>query len=574
VPAPKVKDHRPAHHAGRAVDLAVATVPVAAAVLWVAGFRHADVRAMTDLGLVSLFTPAVVASLLLLTAGFMLALYRRAPEWLPALHVLTYLALVHATPAVLYGTLRYNYSYKHVGIVDYILRHGQVDTTIDVLGIYHNWPGFFSAGALLTALGGSGDALTIASWAPLVFNVLNLLALRFMFRGLTRNRRLVWLAIWFFFVITWVGQDYFSPQATVFVLYLTCVGLLLRGRLGTRRLVLFTLLAATIAASHQITPVMLATAVTALVMLRRARGWYLPVISVAVVLGWMLLVARGYTVQHAEELIETFGEPVTNAHETLNNAAALSPLQRIVSWGGRAVVVAAAAVALAGVWRSWRHRRLQLEAAILMAAPAVLVFVTGFGGEVLFRAFLFAAPFISYLAAYAVLAHAGPRRRGLRVVMAGALTVALLPGFLLGYYGKERQNYFPPTEIQAVRWVHEHAPPGSLLIEGNRNYPAMFRNYENFVYVPIGREPQDGQDEILGDPVGVLGRWMGDERFPGAYVLLTRSQKIEVEAVDPMPTGTLERIEAALARSPEFRVALDTGDAIVFVLADKNGSAG
>ena len=39
------------------------------------------------------------------------------------------LALVHGTPAVLYGTLRYSWAYKHVGIVDYILRTGTVDPT-------------------------------------------------------------------------------------------------------------------------------------------------------------------------------------------------------------------------------------------------------------------------------------------------------------------------------------------------------------------------------------------------------------------------------------------------------------
>ena len=96
---------------------------------------------------------------------------------------------------MLYGTLRYSWAYKHVGIVDYILRTGTVDPTIGVGGIYHNWPGFFAGSALLTSLAGSPDALRIATWAPLVFNLMNLVVLRYVFRGLTRNTRLIWLGL-------------------------------------------------------------------------------------------------------------------------------------------------------------------------------------------------------------------------------------------------------------------------------------------------------------------------------------------------------------------------------------------
>ena len=149
------------------------------------------------------------------------------------------------------------------------------------------------------------------------------------------------------------------------------------------------------------------------------------------------------------------------------------------------VVLVATVVALIGAWRSWRARGLGMTAALLMALPASLVLITGFGGEVLFRAFLFAAPFIAFLAAAACLPRDGRGFPVKNLVLTALLTAVLLPGFLLSYYGKEQQNYFTPAELQAVEWVDSQARPDSLLVEGSKNYPAQLRNYERFTYVSI-----------------------------------------------------------------------------------------
>ena len=91
------------------------------------------------------------------------------------------------------------------------------------------------------------------------------LVLRYVFRGLTRNTRLIWLGLWIFFIITWVGQDYFAPQAMAYALYLTCIGLLIRRSITRSMLAAFVVVVSVVAASHQITPMMLLIAVAALV---------------------------------------------------------------------------------------------------------------------------------------------------------------------------------------------------------------------------------------------------------------------------------------------------------------------
>jgi len=568
--AAAVQDKRQIYRAVLESDRLLLVLPIASITLWYLGLARADPHAMTDWGLLSLIGPANVASLVLLAAGFIIALHRGARERLLALQLVTFLALIHATPAILYGTLRYSWAWKHVGIVDYILRHGSVDPMINVSPIYQNWPGFFAASALLTHLAGRENLLTIASWAPFAFNVINLIVLRFGLRGLTQDKRLIWLSLWLFFLINWVGQDYFSPQAMAYVLYLACMSLLIRGVTGWARITLFILFVTAIAVSHQLTPIMLFIAVTGLVVLRQSPGWYLPIITAVVPLAWALTAARTYTFANFPDLIATFGQLLKNTNESLEKASIRNLAQAVVIWGGRSVVVVSATVALIGVWRCWRNRTLQVTAALLMALPALLVVITGFGGEVLLRAVLFAAPFIAFNAATAIIPQIDGRVSAAKsTVVTAILTAVLLPGFLLGYYGKERENYFTPAEVEASRWVSEHARPGSLLVEGSRNYPAQFKNYENFTYVPIDREPQESWSAIVANPTGVLSEWLRDPRYADSYVLITRSQEIEVDAHGPMPVGSLQSIESTLRRSPDFSVAMDTGDATVFVLRSR-----
>ena len=354
----------------------------------------------------------------------------------------------------------------------------------------------------------------------------------------------------------------------VYVLYLAVIGLLVRRSINRKVLITFVLLVAVVAASHQITPMMLLLAVTALVALRRSHGWYLPLIAGAVVAAWAFTGAQTYTLPNVADLISSAGRPVANASETLEKTGdIITGSEALVVWGGRSVVVISTLMALIGAWRSWRVRGLRVTAVLLMVLPATLVLVTGFGGEVLFRSFLFAAPFIAFLAAAACLPADG-HGFGLRNrVVAAVLTAILLPGFLLSYYGKERSNYFTADEIAAAAWVDTNAPVDSLLIEGSRNYPTQFKNYERFTYVPIDREPVGSWRAVLADPAAKLRSWMRDPEYAKAYLLLTRSQNNAVNADRALPNGALYEIENALRRSPDFQVSYENVDATVFTLS-------
>lgn len=552
---------------------ATALVCVAGAILlWTVGFAGADPREMGELGLLSQFNSATVTGLLLLLGSALVCTYQRRPEWVLGAHVVTYLVLIHGTPAVLYGNVRYAWSYKHLGVVDYIARTGTVDPAIDVNPIYHNWPGVFAGSALLAELGGEGAAHAVALWAPVAFNLILLVVLRYLFRGFTTRPDVVWLALLIFFTMTWVGQDYFSPQAVTYILYLAVLGLLVRHPRGSAmRTAVFTLFVAAMAVSHQITLVMLLVALAALLVLRRVEGWHLMTIAVLVIVAWAFTFATDYTAANLEELVSGFGQPLSNADATFSKSDGATGLQRVVIWGDRFTVAAAAVLALIGVWRTRRSGSPQLTAVILMLAPVAVIVQMSFGGEALLRVFLFAAPFIAFLAAEACAPRVVPRAGpgvfdGRQFWVAVAAIALILPGFLLGYYGKERHNHFTPEEVTASEWVAATAPAGSLLVEGDTNYPRQFRDYEKFEYVAIAREPS--AERLVARPVDTLHSWLSNSEYVNGYVVITRSQKIGVEMANSLPPGSLTIIEDALTGSPLFEVVHRSRDATVFTLSE------
>ena len=131
--------------------LAPAAVPLGALALWLASLPHVPVEHMTDVGLVSVLPVQVFIALGLVTAGFCLTLARpRLSTGLLLLHVLVLILMLHGVAALVEPEPRFTTAWLHAGITDYIMRHGQVDPTLDAR---YNWPAFFAFGH--TAPGGA-----------------------------------------------------------------------------------------------------------------------------------------------------------------------------------------------------------------------------------------------------------------------------------------------------------------------------------------------------------------------------------------------------------------------------------
>ena len=582
--------------------------------LWAVSLPGVRVQEMTDIGLLSVLPVTYYIALIVVTVSFCLNVFQKEiASWMLPAHIILLILMFHGTPNIVYGTLRYTWAWKHVGIVDYILRNHQVDPNNPLLMPYQNWPGFFAVNALFVEIAGLDSAASYAGWAPVFNNLFFVGGLITVLRSLTLDRRVVWLAAWFFVLTNWVGQDYFSPQAFGFSLYLVFLGILLhwfkvkvppdRGKLKrwlrierivsifdrlfqrtrvvtsdsqaspVQRTILMAvviMIMFVVTMTHQLTPIMMINCLVILVVMQRITTPGLMVLMIVLENIWVWFFAFPFVGQNIHSILASFGMIDNNFSQNFINLAQVSPGQVLVAWMGRGLTALAFLLGGLGFLRRFRRGYIDLTAFLLMITPISLLVANSYGGEILFRVYFFALPFLALFAAFLFIPDRDfqPTRRTSAGI--AVLSMVLMVGFLFAYYGKERQYYFTPQEISAAKYLFDTAPSGSLIIEESGNYPSYFLNYEYFFHLPIALEPLNVRERIIQQPVAVLSNWMANPDYTATYFFVTRSQKAEIEMEGELPPGAATKIELSIAESGLFKVIYQNDYAAIYVLKDRS----
>ena len=584
---------------------------IAAMTLWAASIPLMERDSIGDFGLIALLPGTMVPAYACVAAGLVIALRgKSSPGFAPYALILMLVVLLHGTPALAYENLRYAWAWKHLGVIEFIQRTGAPDPSSEYLAAYHNWPGFFLFFAQIGHLFNL-DAMAmsqLARFSPLVLNVLYATVLPYIFRRLTTDLRVVWTATTVFIVGNWVGQDYFSPQGTAFLLLLVLLALCLgplaryprrpwkgqhpffkrlwRLQLWTTRrapvlprelpkgrklaaigIALMLILA--IVATHQLTPLVMIMMLLGLFVVGRLSINY-ALFACTAEMAWLLLVADPFMGRVLPSVMAEFGTIGSGTFEAIIDWTKVSEGQRLASLASRGMVAAIAAAAIAGCLMRLRWGYRDGVAAVLALAPIPLAMTTSYGGEVLFRVYFFALPFLGFFAAALVFPTPKARLNPINGTVLCLLLMTASAGFIIANNGKDAQYRFSSGEVEAARWVYTSAPPGTLLIEGADTYPMQFQNYENFIYVPLAVELPTARTALLDDPAGLLGGWLRSHGGP-AYAIFTRSQNAYYQAMQPLDGVTLADIVAALLQSPDLEVAFATQDAIVFQAAPLSG---
>jgi hypothetical protein len=215
----------------------------------------------------------------------------------------------------------------------------------------------------------------------------------------------------------------------------------------------------------------------------------------------------------------------------------------------------------------------------LVAAPLLVVALQSYGGEGPYRAYLFALPWLAFLAASAFASATSPtggvRLHGGRLFVASAFVGACL---LVAYFGQELINHIPSDDVRAATWYEQHAPANSLRINLAQNAPD--RLTARYPLVSLADPPS-----LLATP-GFAGHRLGAADIPRleayirrqghhrAYVVLTPGQENYARLNGLLPAGSLSSLAGALERAPAFRLVYRRGHAWIFEYAPGRATPG
>lgn len=572
----------------------------AALVLWVFAVASLDPASFGFAGLVSRLSLPYFVALLTVNVGFVVELAGQRRQSALTLYAATMLAMLHAASPLLYDTPRYAWTYKHLGVVEYLQQNGALDRSVD---IYQNWPGLFAAGAVLSDLTGLAP-LQYAGWAQLFFASAFFLGVYFLLASFTTDRRVVWLGAWLFMLFNWVGQDYFAPQPAALVMTLVLIGLALRWMPGSVPLevspsrvisslvrreathgsgnpqmvpkgvrrgaeALVYLCAGGVAVTHQLTPVVVVLVIVALSL----AGFVAPRrvgIGVAAIAGFWIFTSWDYFAS-TSSIPSLSLRPFANA-QTGDDVGQAVVESRVISLLTQAFSFSAWLLAAVGVVRRFRADRIQVAALLLVALPFALLLGNSYGGEAIYRVYLYSLPAVAFLAAIGLLPFEAPLRwPGTAVI--GIVTSLAVVGFVVTHFGREQINYIRPGEVEAAQRLYDVAPEGTLVVSLAPNVPARLTgDYPSYV-VPGGfADPYvlqlpEFQNRRLGlSDVDRLADIYLDH-FPwaeAAYIIVGESQRWLVETYGFMPPGEAAAFGELLEASPRFELVYENEDAAVF----------
>lgn len=576
-----------------------------ALLLWTLSLRHVVLERMNGLGLVSVLHVSFYVAVAVLTVTFAVALLRQqvTDRVLLGLVVVLVLMLFGLTP-LLEAVPRFAVTWRHVGIAQAIVNTGHIEPHIDA---YFNWPGFFVLVAGLVRASGFHNALPLAAWSPIYFNLLYLAPLLVIARSLTASRRLIWLSIWLFYLGNWIGQDYFSPQGFSYFLYLVVVAVLLRyfvtqppdptmgtpyllrvlgirepvpepldaapARPAPRRRALLAcvvFLFAVLVPTHQLTPVAVLFAVTAIVIVEARSLVWLPPLMAATLGAWYATGAKTFFNGHLSQILAQAGQLGAVFTQNVANRVSGDFDHRVIA---DLTILAGATMwclALVGAARLL-HRDSRYRIAVGLAlAPLPLLPLQTYGGEMLLRVELFALPFTAFLAAAALVGDDDEIRLHPRQTVAiGGVLLVFAGLFLFARYGNERINYFTHNETTAVARLYALAKPGSTLIAGTGNLPWRYTQYQDHRYRTVIEMPHWSATAPLTADPGPLLQDVRDTLHSSSrrsYLIIARSEEEEVDQLGYGQPGSLARFADAVAASRLFKVVYRNPDATIFTL--------
>ncbi len=581
--------------------IAWALLPILLVVLGYGVTSGVDAHGSGRLGLIEVMPISYFVITAALGVSFVLSVRRPSTSaWILAAHILALILLLHGIASWIEESPRFAAAHTHVGFIEYIQRE---DKALPSLDARMSWPAFFAMGAMLDKVAGVHSAETFLLWAPLLFNLVFAPLVWSLARAVSTDRRVAWIVTYLWFALSWVGQDYYSPQATNFVIFLAFVNVLFRyfraqgeppvfvrpfkraGRFVARKILRATeirpndapllrststqrvLFAGTLVVlytamivSHQITPIFLLLDVVALVVLRSIALRGLPLLMGVAVFTWISYGAIAYWSGHLDGLFGGFGQVGNTVGDNVGKRVNVVKSTHVwVIYARLAVSGILWSTALLGVLRRVRARTFDLPVIICFLCPFLILAGQSYGGEVILRVFVFSLPFAAILAVFALIPRDAPIG-WIKTSIACLVAIAITPVFMVTRFGNEQFEYISKDEVTAVNKLFEMIEPNAVIVNLDPNTPVLVKDRDKHVYLP---QSDKNAVETVDQAFAELSRNPSRQ----SVLFMSNSQAQDVVLLKGKPRNWDEELAKQLDASGKFKLLYKNRDAYIYALA-------
>lgn len=472
----------------------------------------------------------------------------------------------------------YDWTYKHLAVVDYILVNGRIAP--DGTDIYAQWSAFFVMFAWFSDVTGLAPITIAHVFAPII-HVLIALAVYCAARVLGRSRRTALTAAFLAEVFNWVGQDYFSPQAWSLTLAFGMIVLLLASPRSRASGVLAIVVFAATVPTHQLTPFWAVGVACLLCVVRRARPWWISVV--------MVMIAGSYLLLNLEAVLPygMFSGSSVVSNATSNVVSSGMPAKDFTSAVVRALSLAVVATAFFGAIWLWRRKRPMIGLSIVAFSSFGLLLGQNYGGEAIFRVYLYSLLGCAILIAPAVVG-AVDRSRVTRAIAVLGLSGVSLAG-LHGYVALWPMVLETRAQVDLMDSITTDADLRTRLVMMRLGgMPTRLNaDYADVVYFnpyfdeTIAYDLWDGRNPNLAelkknfpasDDIAVLDENATREAYM-AYVMFSEQSNKALRYYGDYRPEAIEILQGALRNSPNWTVFYEDGATLVFRSINQENAA-
>jgi hypothetical protein len=154
------------------------------------------------------------------------------------------------------------------------------------------------------------------------------------------------------------------------------------------------------------------------------------------------------------------------------------------------------------------------------------------------------------------------------VTLAGVTAV-----FLVAFFGSTALNLMPPNEVQASAYFYDHAPPNSLLVLVNPDFPMRLAARYTIMRYPDGSDSSPNLMSRENAPLvragslaavfTTMSQLAGSSSAP-SYLVFSETEARYADVNRVLSFAQTGRLEREVAQSPAFRLWYQTPDTRIY----------